>query len=1098
MPTDDDYGRRERLLLHQHPISQYGPSPSPISGSTVSSSGNVGTQIGSGNPPDCFKEQQQQQQQQSDPRSTGNTSNPSSQDRYQTEQQSQSNEHVDYGGARERMPVINRHDKSTEKSSTEEFPKSASDSRAQQSGCERFGHYQAQERFPQHLHHQYTSSGRSAAGQNLSQSVLADRFARFNELSALHGEQRLSLSTGDRFQQVTNTEHRFHHAGNNESSGDRFQQVTNTEHRFHHGGNNESAGDRFQQVTSTELRFHHAGNNETPGDRFQQVASTELRFHHAGSNETSGDYANGNVTGCTTSPFSSETFPSPPSPAPANDRFVPPPPLSPTPSEKYSSSQSLAGYPPSDRLLPPGSPGARYGGGTAPASPMPAKFSSAERLLAGQQQASGLHESKDHQQRYPGITGDRLLSGSSPVLGSLQSGVQSGDRGYAKEPSRYGPIAADRLLSSSPIHAPVPERFAGKERYLEDSPIREQYHRQQETPSSVHHDRYVSPNAGERFLSSVSPNPEESHHQRYATAERSLQAASSGGDTRRVYADRSVETVCQKYSERSSSSPAPTETYSRYAGFQEGAQTRYGNERFAEIQRCGRSNERFSGERYLAGSSPGHDGRLTETPRYVVSGSSTERLLAATSSSPSSSEAGAPRYHYTTSAAQSSSSSSSCSGDRFTSVSPTPEASSCGLRPGYQGTKNDKYHFTGTAQSSSSPSSCPGERFTSVSPTPEASSCGLRSGYQGTKNDKYHLSTAQSSSSSPSCSGDRFISVSPTPEVSSCGLRPGYQGTKNDKYHFTTAQSSSSSPSCSADRFTSVSPTPEASTSGLRSGYQATKTDKYLQVSKPSQGYAERYSAEHQLERISSERYDRFSASSNTPDRFASGNSSDRFHAPTDRYSPARSQDKYLSLPKDRFVGRITGSTATERGYAPGYVPPAAHTPVERYVPQPPPEVLYPERYVDRYVPPAAHTPTDRYVPANDPGDPYMRRDLGFHHHYRLPPPAGYPYHQPHFRFRGFAYASPGRLGGSPGSSSSGSSASNQRDGFSTSPLLRPKVRASTVEFTSGNVGRHACGNAQACCPEAGRTTACCQPIRRSLPPGALPSIPSQPAHSSW
>lgn len=167
-------------------------------------------------------------------------------------------------------------------------------------------------------------------------------------------------------------------------------------------------------------------------------------------------------------------------------------------------------------------------------------------------------------------------------------------------------------------------------------------------------------------------------------------------------------------------------------------------------------------------------------------------------------------------------------------------------------------------------------------------------------------------------------------------------------------------------------------------------------------------------------------------------------------------------------------------------------------------------------MPPAAHTPTDRYVPASDPGDPYMRRDLGFHHHYRLPPPTGYPY-QTHFRFRGFAYATSSRLGGSPGSSSSSSTTSNQRETFATSPLLRPKVRASAVEFgaatgivgtvgtvgtvtttTTANVGvgRHVCTNPAACCGDVSTNgRACCQ-MRRSLPPGTLPAIPTQT--SSW
>ncbi|XP_071579356.1 uncharacterized protein [Temnothorax nylanderi] len=50
---------------------------------------------------------------------------------------------------------------------------------------------------------------------------------------------------------------------------------------------------------------------------------------------------------------------------------------------------------------------------------------------------------------------------------------------------------------------------------------------------------------------------------------------------------------------------------------------------------CEKNRYEFSSDRYLAGSSPAHDGRLssTEAPRYIVS--STERLLASTSSSSS-------------------------------------------------------------------------------------------------------------------------------------------------------------------------------------------------------------------------------------------------------------------------------------------------------------------------------------------------------------------------------------------------------------------------------------------------------------------------------
>lgn len=147
-----------------------------------------------------------------------------------------------------------------------------------------------------------------------------------------------------------------------------------------------------------------------------------------------------------------------------------------------------------------------------------------------------------------------------------------------------------------------------------------------------------------RFLSN-SPNPE-SAHQRYSSSDRSsFQVTSNGSEqNRRHYTDRGVETVCQKYSDRSSGSPVSTD-FGRYSGFPEvNNQTRYvsNNDRFNDLslQRCGQSRstpERFSSDRYLAVSSPSHDGRLssTETSRYFVS--STERLLAPTSSSSSSS-----------------------------------------------------------------------------------------------------------------------------------------------------------------------------------------------------------------------------------------------------------------------------------------------------------------------------------------------------------------------------------------------------------------------------------------------------------------------------
>ncbi|XP_050461427.1 inactive rhomboid protein 1 isoform X4 [Cataglyphis hispanica] len=976
MPTDDDYGRRDRLLLHQHPIAQYGSSSSPLPGSSAPNSGSVGTQIGSSNPSDCFK-QQAEQQQSSDLRPVTSTANQSSQERYQ-DQQTQSNEHV---GTR----MVDRHEKSAEKS-TIDFSKCGE---GRSSGCERFGHYQAQsgehgsriggERYEKTVDKSCIDYSKCGEG---GRAPSCERFGHYQVQSdQTHGArmaERHEKSSDKQSIDFTKCT-----VDGRQSSCERFGHYqtstfgqSSSLHYSAHG-----SADRFARFN--DLSALHGEQRVSSNERYS-ICNPELHFDTAGPSGPS-EYANANAL---VGPFATETFPSPPSPAPANDRFVPPPPLSPSPSEKYASSQSLAGYPATDRILPPNSPGPKYGADSAAsASPMPAKerFASTERLLATQQSAPG--DAKD-QQRYAGSSDHRLLSGSSPVLEGLQTGLQSSGV-YAKD-SRYAAISADRILSSSPIHAPVPERFVGKsERYLAESPVHDRYPRQ-DPSATAHHERYSAIAAAtERFLSN-SPNPE-SAHQRYSSSDRtSLQASSSNSEqNRRLYTDRGVETVCQKYTDRSIGSPASAD-FGRYSGFPEvGNQTRYvsSNDRFNDLalQRCSqsRSIDRFSSDRYLAGSSPAHDGRLSgsETSRYIVS--STERLLAPTSSSPSSSSETGTRYHspYTTS--------------------------------------------TGTQSSASN------ERFASISPTPEASSNVHRGG------------------------------------------NGSYQNTKST-------------------------------------------VDKYL-VSKSVQSGYDRYSVGGQNDHQFGQ--DRYFASSGSSDRFQATSGAERFHAPADRYSPARSvTDKYLSLPKpkDRFTGRITpiscatsvvATSSTDRTYgssSTSYVPPTAHTPVERYVPQPPPEVLYPDRYVDRYMPPAAHTPTDRYVPASDPGDPYMRRDLGFHHHYRLPPPAGYPY-QTHFRFRGFAYATSGRLGGSPGSSSSSSTASNQRETFATSPLLRPKVRGSAVEFgtaatvtstTTTGVGRHVCSNPAACCGDTSANgRACCQ-MRRSLPPGTLPAIPTQT--SSW
>ncbi|XP_011631505.1 mucin-5AC-like [Pogonomyrmex barbatus] len=982
MPTDDDYGRRDRVLLHQHPIAQYGSSSSPLPGSSTPSSGGVGIQIGSNNLSDCFK-QQTQQQQQSDLRPITSLTNQSDQERHQLDQQ-QSSEHV---GAR----MADRHEKSVEKP-TIDFSKCAES----RSNCERFGLYQVQSgehvgsRMGGERHEKAVD--KSCSDYSKCGQPNCERFGHYQTQSGEHMGNRMGGERHEKSTDKSSVDFTKCTADGRQPSCERFGYYQTSTFcqsplQEHYGGGHTSA-DRFEQFN--DLNTLHS-EQRAPNDHYS-ICNPELRFDTAGTSG-SGEYANTNAL---VGSFASETFPSPPSPAPTNDRFVPPPPLSPSPSEKYASSQSLAGYPSVNHILPPNSPGPKY----SATSSMPTKerFASAERLLANQ---SVTNDAKD-QQRYTGSS-DRLLSGSSPVLGGLQTGLQ-GSAVYTKD-TRYTAISADKILSSSPIHAPVPERFIGKsERYLGESPIHDRYPRQD--PPTTHHERYSAMAAvTERFLSN-SPNSE-SAHQRYSSSDRSSLQTSSGNieSNRRLCTDRGVETVCQKYTDRSIGSPASAD-FSRYSGFPEvGNQMRYmsSNDRFNDLalQRCSqsRSIDRFSSDRYLAGSSPAHDSRLpcTETSRYIVS--STERLLVPTPSSSSSSSETGSRYHspYTTT--------------------------------------------TGTQSSASN------ERFSSVSPTSEISS---------------NINRGVSSSSS-------------------------YQNTKST-------------------------------------------VDKYL-VSKSVQSSYDRYSVGNQNDHQFNQ--DRYFSTGGNGDRFQTTSGADRFHTSADRYSPARS-DKYLSLPKskDRFAGRITPiscttavTSSTDRTYGSSsvsYVPPTAHTPVERYVPQPPPEVLYPDRYVDRYVPPTAHTPTDRYVPANDPGDPYMRRDLGFHHHYRLPPPAGYPY-QTHFRFRGFAYATSGRLSGSPGSSSSSSTASNQREMFATSPLLRPKVRPSTVEFgtavgvagtivgdaittttTTGvgvgvgvGISRHVCANPTVCCGDTtanGRT--CCQ-MRRSLPPGTLPAIPITQT-SSW
>ncbi|XP_063971913.1 inactive rhomboid protein 1 isoform X3 [Diachasmimorpha longicaudata] len=896
MPTDDDYGRREPLLLHQHSTSQFGATPlypgsgsnpgnsnSPSITSIQSSTSNSSADVGALQ--SCYHKQPEPRILSSvcanhsyDPKCTIITSNSSPNN---SNDRQISGNSGDYGG----------HKMDYEKSMDSQQQKLDDISRTVQSCCERYGIPSHQDRYNQSLSSTSTTNNHQYSGQQ--QAILQNDPPRYPQ--TLPNDQRLSSST----------------------------------------------------------------------DRY----STEITSTTVSKSTTTGEYANTGVLALSTTSklFSPESFPSPPSPAPANDCFIPPPPLSPSPNDKYASTQSLANYTPNDCIVP-NSPNPRDRYGTAPASPMlKDRFSSSDRLMVSS--AGSSHDTRDHHQRFS-TSSERLLSTGSPV----QIAHQRDGGGHFQTPSsikdvnRYT-MSTEKLVSSSPIHAPVPERFAGKsnDRFITDSPMHERYQRQES--SALHHDKYSTLTTCERYLSS-SPNPEGAH-QRYASTERILSGASDTQQSRRYTSDRTGD--CQKYSARgercsNSSSPIPDarDYPCRYAGFQDvSSQSRYSLDRFNDLAlqrytQSSRSNDRFNERAYLSSSSPStHDGRLASEPGRYPS-ASTERLLV--SSSPSSSE-------------------------------------------------NSRYH------------------------------------------------SLYSTSAQPAT--DRFIQQSPTPDVSTIRNYQN-QNSKNDKFIQVSKSVSS------YDR------------------YQLTNPDHYDRCNQ-ERGYS----------------MDRYNSSTNTIDRYQKNDQ--RYHGNIERYSPIRTMgDKYLSLPKPKDIfstGRIGTSSSPvntgndPRNYSGGnasgvsYVPPHAHTPVERYVPQPPPEILYPDRYVDRYIPSAVHTPTDRYVPAADPGDPYMRRDLGFHHHYRLPPP-GYPYHQTNFRFRGFAYASPGRISGSPGSSSSSSSTSAQRE-FSTSPLLRPKVRASTIEFTSSGRSSHTC------CDGSNGQKNCCQ-VRRSLPP-PLPSIPSnQSAHSSW
>ncbi|XP_044006424.1 inactive rhomboid protein 1 isoform X3 [Aphidius gifuensis] len=938
MPVDDDYGQRERLLLHQHPTKKFETSTTlSTSGSIITA--NTGIQIKTNNPsmvtnctntrnsPDSYQcKLQQQQQQQSESNAASANINNISNDNNST------NQTCDYVNRYK----INKYDKQEDKQQYSD------QSRSIPSYCERL-----------EMAHNHPTS---FTNDNLGISQFSKQQQQQNTAMGYTiptTDQRLSFSSNDNYQSKT--------------------KITN-------------------------------------------------------------EYANSDILTLSASikPFSSENFPSPPSPAPTNDHFVPPPPLSPTPSDKQNiKNRNLCRYPSDDCVIPPGSPGLnreRYINNDS--STIKNRFSSAERLLGNNNTQNIIHDNRDHHQqqqqhRYCS-SNERLLDTGSPLI------MTSHQRdNITKDNDRYT-VSTERLISSSPIH---PASFTNKttttatattDRYTNNSPTHERYQRQE---LSNYQDRYSLITSSDKYLSNSMNNDDTNMH--YSSTERILGGATTAAavttsatssttttaTSSRRYSSTDRDNDNQKINERiercKTSSPIVSDFLCRFSGIQDTLnQSRHTSEQFNDIShhrytQSSRTNDRYNDHSYFTNSPP-----ATSSSAITTSSSSTATTAATTTSTETSTISTHDNHRLTSDIS------------KYSDVSST-----------------ERLYI------SSSPSSL--------------------------EHSRYHNNNNNTSSSPVSTTNDRYHKQSPI---------------HDNNHHNYQSQS-------------------------------LIKNDKFIQATKSNY---ERYQLTNQERNYGFERY------GNVNNRYQCNEheqqqqqQQQRVYGTSERYSPGRNMtDKYLSLPKpkDTFQqGRLTSSSSTmlsspinndTRSYnnitslistSNTYVPPNAHTPVERYVPQPSPDVYYSDRYNDRYLPPVAHTPTDRYVPSTtgDSNDPYIRRDLGFHHHYRLPPPPTYAFHQSHYRaFRGYPYTSPGRIGGSPGSSSSSSSTSAQRE-FSTSPLLRTKVRTTGIDYcTSTNLGRN---NNHSCCTELTNGQRCCCSVRRSLPPGALPSIPSnQSAPSSW
>lgn len=243
-------------------------------------------------------------------------------------------------------------------------------------------------------------------------------------------------------------------------------------------------------------------------------------------------------------------------------------------------------------------------------------------------------------------------------------------------------------------------------------------------------------------------------------------------------------------------------------------------------------------------------------------------------------------------------------------------------------------------------------------------------------------------------------------------------------------------------------------------------------------------------------------------------------HHSGDRYLvPPAPGERYLP-PPDRYLPPPAPAPSDR------YNPPPAPAPLERYMPPPPPlspsyrdRYRYEDRYyTDRYASPQSPSYVDRYlcttlerfppaavVTPGGPGDPYMRRDLGYHHHYRLPPPPSFyqPVYQRtlpsaprHYRsHRCCPATSPVLTRGRPsrGSGSSSSSTPVEYVGssggryVSTTPPLPRCSSVSDVKSDLSVTSRRSCDSMTLCCS-----------TRRPLPAPSLPPVQMlAPHHNS-